>query len=232
MAKKYCSFDELIKLDGYFKPVGTMGKHHCTVVKQNDSIVIIGSVSGRITLQKGDTLGYDCGNVWLVPRPESYKDPVRRVIALAKISQKVLTYSDESVRYTVSFGHAFRDSCADTETGERLLEALGSYKEGELPDTRWNGPDEKGWRGACSFAQEITGGDAIIISQVSSFEPTTSCRSRKVSRIVVRTTADKNKVAEWLEEVITPEGRERRKQREEPQRRRGFSMGWAVSLQP
>ncbi len=71
MAKKYVSAEALKEISGYYKPAGTMGKHYCTVVHQNDATIVIGNVGGRVTIHEGDTIGYDCGKIWLVPRPES-----------------------------------------------------------------------------------------------------------------------------------------------------------------
>ena len=214
MAKRYYAFSDLNGSSGEYKPGGTLGKHNCIVVPQGDRIVVIGSVSGRVTLREGDTLGYDCGTVWLVPRPESYRDPIRRVLALAKISQKVLEFSDAPVRYSVSYGRSLPNSAADTERGESIRAVLGEHKRQEVPDTYSKSPDEGDYNGAFGFQDEVVGGDCIIIQSVATFEATTSSRGRRVSRVVVRTKANKAKVAAWLEEELTPEGQDRRRTRE------------------
>lgn len=214
MAKRYFNSEELAKISGKFKPAGTLGKHCCTVVHQNDDTIVVGSASGRVTLHRGDTLGYNCGNVWLVPRPESYKDPIRKTLALAKISQKVLEFSDDDILYSVSFGGSVPNSCADTETGESLVGVLGDYEDKEIPDSRWYEENKPGWQGGFSFDKKITGGEVIVIKKVVSSEPTTCHRSKRVARIIVRKSTDKKKVVLWLEELLTPEGQERRWQRE------------------
>ncbi len=214
MAKRYYSSEELAEISGKFKPAGTLGKHFCTVVHQNKKMIVVGSVEGRVTLCAGDTLGYDCGKVWLVPKPESYNDPIRRVLALAKISQKVLEFSDEDIMYSVSAGGSMPNSCADVERGSSLLGVLGKHEDKYLPETRWDEESQPGWRGGFSFDQKVIGGEAIVVQRVCSNEPATYRRSRKVTRIIVRKNVDKKKVADWLEELLTPEGQERKKQRE------------------
>lgn len=218
MAKRYYKSEELAEQNGNFKPSGTLGKHFCTVVHQGDRTIVIGSVEGRVTLCAGDTLGYDCGKVWLVPKPESYNDPIRRVLALAKISQKVLEFSDEEIVYGVSVGGSMPNSCADVERGSSLLGVLGKHEDKYLPETRWDEESRPGWSGGFSFDQKVIGGEAVVVQRVCSNEPATYRRSRKVARVIVRKNADKKKVADWLEELVTPEGRERRKQREEAEK--------------
>src|SRR3989344_2667046 len=101
MAKRYAEFNRVP--EGFFKPEGTLGRHHCTVVRQGDEKVVVGSVAGRVTLKPGDTLGYDCGPLWLVPRVESYQDPIRRVLAQAHLGQKLLEFSTKPVEFTGSW---------------------------------------------------------------------------------------------------------------------------------
>ncbi|GEM_PF-3291987 len=201
MAKRYFSHEELKGQSGFFKPSGTLGKHHCTITPQGEKIVVVGSAEGRVTLKPGDTLGYNCGSVWLVPSPDSYKDPIRRVLAMAHVSQKVLMYSDGHVEYTVSYSSSLRNSAADVETGDRAI-VMGDHQDQEVPNTRWDGVDRGEYVGGFSFRKEVTGGDVVVIRSVSSFEPTTSSRSRRTTRVVVRTTTDKNSVTKWLEKFF------------------------------
>lgn len=205
MSKKYQIFSELP--EGYFKPSGTLGDHHCTVVCQGDEKVVVGSVAGKVTLKPGDTLGYNCGRIWVVPRPESYKDPIRRVLAQAHLSQRLLTYSTDSVEYTLSWQDTRgwpSNSGADPSTGEEAV-IFGSYDRETLDS--WDG-------GRC---RRITGGDAIVIRTVVGHE-TTDYRPRKVTRIVIRPTADKEFVTNWLFEQLIPDGIARRRERESQER--------------
>lgn len=195
MAKRYFDYDELKGKEGYFKPPDTMGRHHCVLVSQGDEIVAVGSRAGRVTLKPGDKLGYDCGTVWMVPHPDSYQDPVRRVLARARISQRVLVYSDDPVRYTVSYEDRLRGAAADRETGERVV-VLGEHNEATL--SRQNFPNRGEYLGGFTEEREITGGLAVLVIAVASREATTAHRRRKVSRLIVRSRADKNEVADWL----------------------------------
>src|SRR3989338_6764740 len=91
MAKRYAKFEELSEMPaGTWKPYGTMCSHHATIVPQGETIVVIGSNEGRVTLRAGDTLGYNCGMIWIVPRPSSYGDPLRRFLAENKIRQSAI----------------------------------------------------------------------------------------------------------------------------------------------
>ncbi len=107
MAKRYISYENLSA--GYYKPADTLGSHHCMVVVKNKETVVTGSADGRsVTLKKGETLGYDQGTVWVVPNPDTYRDPIRRVLAKARLGQKLLMYSTQPVEYTESFQHPCR----------------------------------------------------------------------------------------------------------------------------
>ena len=93
VAKRHFTYDQLSSVvPGRWKPAGTLGSHHAVITHQGDVIVVVGSVSGKVSLHVGDTLGYNCGDVWAVPKPESYRDPLRRLLAERKISQKVLEF--------------------------------------------------------------------------------------------------------------------------------------------
>lgn len=183
MAKRYVEFKDLPN-EGKYKPGGTMGGHHCVVVPQNGQKVVVGSVTGKVTLSEGDTLGYDCGTVWMVPRPDSYRDPIRRVLAECRVSQKVLSFSNEGIDYEVSWQETLPGSAADPNTGESIM-VLGNH------DKTIRGLTER------SNAYRIVGGVAIIVLQVVGRE---TCHNRptRVTRVVVRPSAPRVQVAEWL----------------------------------
>lgn len=81
MANRYFSYDDLKDRSGYFKPGGTLGKHFCTITPMPDNVIWVtpyDSDTGGVFLKPGDTLGYDCGNVWRLPNPATIKNPIKR----------------------------------------------------------------------------------------------------------------------------------------------------------
>ena len=193
MAKRYVPFKDLS--EGKFKPENTMGRHYCTIVSQNERKVVVGSVTGRVTLKPGDTLGYDRGNVWVVPCPEYYKDPIRRVLAQAHLSQKLLKYSAKPVKYLEEWQDTSnwpKGSSADSFTGEEVT----VFRESSL------NRGEKIRLFDDGGLYQVTGGEAIIVEKVVGRETTTH-RPRRVTQIIVRPTANKAAVAEWLGENLS-----------------------------
>jgi hypothetical protein len=168
-------------------------------------MVVVGSVAGTVTLRPGDTLGYDCGTVWIVPRPDSYRDPVRRLLAEARVPQRALVYSADPVEYTESWQDTSRwpaNSAADPSMGEEAT-VLGKH--------------QKEWteHGDCATRYRVTGGEAIVVRRaIRHGHETTTRRPRRVERIIVRPTANKAAVREWLFEELTLEGAARRRERE------------------
>lgn len=205
MAKFYYSFADLLEIGKKMvcgqidhKPGGTLGRHYMTLRKNSadDKIVVCGKSSSgenskEITIKPGDTLGYDCGKIWRVPSPEKYKDPIRRVLAERHISQGLLEFSNNPVNFSNGFEKFPEGSCADSSRGTFPLAVMGKYEEfiiGELPY------DEKfGSYRDC----QINGGEVIVLETVTSRD-TTHHRARRISSVVVRPTADKKKVAEFL----------------------------------
>lgn len=201
MAKKYTDFEFVPA--GSFKPEGTLGRHCCTVVPQNDHKVVIGSVRGVVTIKPGDILGYDCGTVWLVPHPDSYKDPIRRILALAKINQRTLEYSNDAVPYVVSYEDTTdwcEGSAADPSTGEDVS-VFGQYDQ----------TCSESESGVSGTRYQITGGKVIVVRKVvkriTAFE-----RPRRVTRVIVRPEV-KDQVERWLYEELVQEGRSDRLRR-------------------
>jgi len=115
MAKRHFSYSDLQGINGEYKPGSTLGNHHMIVKKKGSSEIIVigiatdGQRTGQVTLKPGDTLGYDCGTVWRVPRPSEYRDPIRRVLAENKIGQKLLKFSDEEVNEKEDFRAKSKD---------------------------------------------------------------------------------------------------------------------------
>lgn len=174
MAKRYFTHERLEGVEGHFKPQGTMGRHDMFVTRHGGELTVVGSVSGWAVVQPGDTLGYDRGVVWLLPRPEQFKDPIRRVLAEAHLSQRLLEVTSQDVTENFSYFESVESHAYEVAT------ALGGKKV-------WGGED---W--------VIRGGDAVVIR-------TEACNTLGyrggVSRVVVRPTADKEKVAAWLKEL-------------------------------
>lgn len=94
MANRYISYERLE--EGACKPAGTLGKHHCTVWV-GKSMKIVTSYRGdkRIIMKPGDTLGYNCGEIWRVPSPSEYKDPIKQYLVERKISSKIIKMVDQ-----------------------------------------------------------------------------------------------------------------------------------------
>lgn len=80
MAKRYYSYEDLKDVSGKFKPGGTLGSHFCTVTPMPYCIWVtpMDADTGGVFLKPGDTLGYDCGNVWQLPNPATIKNPIKR----------------------------------------------------------------------------------------------------------------------------------------------------------
>jgi hypothetical protein len=167
------------------------------VERHGDSVLVVGSRDGRVSLRAGDTLGYAGGEVWLVPRPEQYRDSIRGVLALAHLPQEMLRYSDEPIEYRR--GRPSREA----------VRVLGDSKN----ERRWEPAFySDGMKDAVDSVDIVTGGEAVIVKADHAGKNDLNYIWR-VERIIVRTTADKSKVAAWLEEELTPEGQQRRAER-------------------
>ena len=106
MAKRYFKFEELWQMpEGEFKPGGTLGKHHAEIKRNGGQVTFIGTDSyGKsisITIEAGDAVGYDCGNIWKVKKPTDYNCPLRRRLCELHYSQKILEFA-ESTHITLS----------------------------------------------------------------------------------------------------------------------------------
>jgi hypothetical protein len=185
----YYSYEELSLLSpGKVKPAGTLGSHHMLVSQGAGCLCISGSNDGKVELFPGEKLGYRTGTIWKVPNPSSYDDPIRRILAHARINQKALIFTNDPVNYREWWEDAPAGSCADTSRGDRAT-VLGEYQN-NLEFVY----DEQ--------HHTITGGDAIIIRSVVDFS-TTVKRRRAITRVIVRPMqADKVRVIKWLCEEL------------------------------
>lgn len=182
----YYSFEDLSP--GKVKPAGTLGSHHMMVSQGENCLICTGSNDGKIELFPGDRLGYRVGTIWKVPNPSSYDDPIRRVLAHARISQKALVFTDDPVHFREWWEDAPPGSCADTSRGDRAT-VLGKHQ-----DKHEFVYDE--------HHHTITGGDAVIIRSVVD-SSTTAYRRRAITRVVVRPMqADKMRTIKWLCEEL------------------------------
>jgi len=143
MAKRYIPYERLQDLasslspSGHYKPSGTMGVHHCTIAPNPDgSLTVTGSNKGRVTLREGDTLGYNCGDVWCLRKPTD-------ALAIFRQRDKIKAeYGALPTSFAKSFWSREREGCgAGARTEEYRFFAIfpdGSERElsahGEQPE--------------------------------------------------------------------------------------------------
>lgn len=123
MAKRYYSYEDLKDVSGKFKLGGTLGSHFCTVTPMPYCIWVtpMDADTGGVFLKPGDTLGYDCGNVWRLPNPANVKDPLRRAMLTHKIGKDRLHWissPDELPSFDVDTYQ--REGCVAFFNGEQV----------------------------------------------------------------------------------------------------------------
>ncbi len=132
--------------------------------------------------------------------------------------EKLLEVSDRPVDYNWSTSWSLRDSIADRESGSSLC-VLGTHTssivEGTYVRTEYPGTPSRivgslatddaliimgspAREPSVSYTGRIEGGEAIGIWSVCSFEQTTMSRNRKITMLVIRPTANTQKVLDWL----------------------------------
>jgi hypothetical protein len=94
-------YDAMKGISGIWRPTSDEG--HATVVPHEGYIVVVGSLLGVVTLKPGERLSYNSGEVWKIPNPASFADPIRRVLSEARLPQQLLAYSDEPVLVSSRF---------------------------------------------------------------------------------------------------------------------------------
>lgn len=91
MAKRYYEYERLKEISGDYKIPGTLGRHYMEVIQMGNIVKVVGydSYGGHknVFVNQGETLGYDCGEVWVVPNPANIKDPLRRTMLELKIGK-------------------------------------------------------------------------------------------------------------------------------------------------
>lgn len=192
----YYSYEELrgyhpeLQYKTYFKPSGTMGSHHCIVSDYGDHYLIEGC-GKKITISRGESFGYQCGDVWRVPSPARFSNPVRRAIAQLYLPQSILTFSDKNVSedYWLKEVDARHPEWLLDTDGYRIHKVLG-----ELSKVSSQHCEESG-----DQMHEYAGGEAIIIIS-KKLKVTTYLK--RIQKIIVRPSADMNAVADWLLENI------------------------------
>lgn len=200
MAKRYAKYEELQATSGVWVPSEVLGHHYANVFPRNSSIVVVGSREGNVTLKPGDTLGYNCGVVWVVPRPESFKDPIRRVLAEKRVPQAALQFSSEPVGILEEYGSTYHNSSADATEGDVAV-TFGTFDD-KIVERSYSEPIGHERSSGYFIRRSLSGGDAVIVRRPRRIDEVTSYRAKRIDRIVVRPSADRQKVADWLREQI------------------------------
>jgi hypothetical protein len=143
MAKRYFDYSEVEKIEGSYKPYGTMGSHNFKVLsKSPQGITVQGSTGKTVFLKPGWTLGYDCGDVWAIKPADKISDPIQKFLRKNKFSSKTpVRVSDEILSGNVktasaanpsgciwvgsawysNWGHESRDNYSPIEDGDVVL---------------------------------------------------------------------------------------------------------------
>lgn len=88
MAKRYFTYEELISMKvGYNKPQGTLGTHYFNLSLGEGFVEINGSSSGKVKIFPGDTLVYDCGQVWKISVPKTNWQRVKQILKLSILKE-------------------------------------------------------------------------------------------------------------------------------------------------
>ena len=82
MAIRYVEYADLS--EGTFKPHGTMGTHCADIENLGDRKVVRSSLGDVVIIYPGDTLGYNCGEIWRVAPPRTRLQRILREFRLAK----------------------------------------------------------------------------------------------------------------------------------------------------
>jgi hypothetical protein len=84
MAKKYLKFPELADMGiGTVKPSGTLGKHRLIILNKEGNAFLVQGImsSGKKTAVKKvfpkETLGYNCGSIWVLREPQTKLEKFR-----------------------------------------------------------------------------------------------------------------------------------------------------------
>lgn len=202
MAKKvYYSFEELenhlSEIGGYLKPYGTMGNHHCIVESDGDGFIVTGSVSGRVTITKGRSLGYCGGEVWSPPLPTDFRNPIKRFLCERKLPQKILVEQSGPVTATYGWRERPEGSCADTSYGSRVVWF------GDPPiEKKVRNEDGEGLWSRSETTVEYEGGElGVVLEPIQFYGQLTSCKPEKVSQIIVRPWLDQGRIVTLLKEA-------------------------------
>jgi len=100
MAKRYFEFNRILEVPANepYRFPGLLGLHHIVVKRKSEELIDLVGVdsyghSKPVTLRVGETLGYNCGEVWVLPNPASIKDPLRRVCREVKYPISKIIFS-------------------------------------------------------------------------------------------------------------------------------------------
>ena len=154
MAKRYFSFEDLSSIEGEFKPSGTLG-YHALIVNRTENRIFVsgkssnGTITPEVEVRPGEVIGYDCGEIWKVPAPESYKNPIRRLLADRKLPQASLLFADRffcsETPYNTSgdWVKTERGSCNSEHSKGTCAVLMGASRNGERIDQIVVNPTKK-----------------------------------------------------------------------------------------
>jgi len=127
VAKRYFDYARLCEVMGNFKPEGTLGRHYMTVEKSGVTLIVRGhdsyGGSNTILLSQGETLGYNCGSIWMIPNPANVADPLRRAMLELKIGKDRIHWVNslsESEVYVSGIQCSQRDGCTPFFDGTEI----------------------------------------------------------------------------------------------------------------
>lgn len=142
----------------------------CTITVRGDNIKIVGSKEGEVTLREGDVLIYSWGKVGVIPSPEHYSDPVRQALARTHPNpRKPHVRLPQALLIESDEPITLNHSTHDILVcGQAAVQSVGSGN-----------------------YRCVRGGDAVLrVETAEGF--------RRVTGVIVRSTADRKAVAEWL----------------------------------
>ena len=127
MAKRYFSYENLLEISTgcEYKIPGTLGRHYMSVEHLNDGIFVVGhdsyGNSQKVIVRVGETLGYNCGDVWVIPNPANIMDPLRRTMLELKIGKDRLHWVNSfSEVYISGIDCSQREGCTPFFDGEMV----------------------------------------------------------------------------------------------------------------
>jgi hypothetical protein len=122
MAAQYFKEEELRQQGmGKFYPPNVMGYHHMIISESKHGLRVTGYDSSgeqlkSVIVADGETLGYERGNVWVIPDHRNVNDPIMACLIKNKIKKSMLTF--------VSGWDELPDNRVDVHMGKKAGEEL------------------------------------------------------------------------------------------------------------